>query len=544
MPNVKAMTGTLIAFFLLNSASMIAQSTANRTSSAVNPQVMAIIPQDGTACLTLRLHQVMQDKALRLVPWEMIQAAGLDTIGLDACKIDRIDFVVGTISEEITSMGIVVTASEKIEVNKLNFSGFEPEFTPEQGKHAYRRMKNSPIAVTFLNDNQAVIGELGTVENLLIAKHGTSPLSQQMLRLGENSHATLIVLPGPIRQLLAKAVPSLPGACQSDANNLIQKINLIAAKAQLSMDLEIPIVIETASEDDAKAVEASWDRLLSYALSSATRTLDSTRRGNGTIDDAMASYQKRVLDEAKKLLKPARNGTRLTLKIDNSALNLVRGASLLPSLSDMISRTGDWKLMSTVAATPNENLNRLAMAFHQYESAFRCFPTAGDTNSQKRKQLSWRVMILPFLGDPELTALFGKFQHEEPWDSPSNIKLLEAIPSIYRHTRAPLPNGQTVYQMPTGPNLAGQIGQAIRFQNIEDGTSNSVAIALSSDQAAVPWTKPEDFNPFDNTELLRIDNGKYTFALFDGSVLELPLKTDIKTLKALLTIAGGEIVER
>jgi hypothetical protein len=42
--------------------------------------------------------------------------------------------------------------------------------------------------------------------------------------------------------------------------------------------------------------------------------------------------------------------------------------------------------------------------------------------------LSWRVLVLPYLGQEEL---FAQFRLTEPWDSDHNVRLLDRMPSTY-----------------------------------------------------------------------------------------------------------------
>ncbi|MCA9192145.1 MAG: DUF1559 domain-containing protein [Planctomycetales bacterium] len=61
----------------------------------------------------------------------------------------------------------------------------------------------------------------------------------------------------------------------------------------------------------------------------------------------------------------------------------------------------------------SNNLKQLGLALHNYESAFKAFPPAGiDTN-----QMSWAVMILPFI---EQNNLFAKFDFRAGnWQRPN-----------------------------------------------------------------------------------------------------------------------------
>ncbi len=94
--------------------------------------------------------------------------------------------------------------------------------------------------------------------------------------------------------------------------------------------------------------------------------------------------------------------------------------------------------------------------------------------------LSWRVHILPFI---EENALYQEFHLDEPWDSPHNIKLLNRMPPTYRDPRSmALPN-HTTYQMPRGENMINNPAKATKMSFITDGTSNTVCLMLSTDQA-------------------------------------------------------------
>ncbi len=53
------------------------------------------------------------------------------------------------------------------------------------------------------------------------------------------------------------------------------------------------------------------------------------------------------------------------------------------------------------------------------------------------------MLILPFLGDPELTQLFQQFKLDEPWDSENNAKLLINMPAIYRYSKSQGTPGHT-----------------------------------------------------------------------------------------------------
>ncbi len=106
-------------------------------------------------------------------------------------------------------------------------------------------------------------------------------------------------------------------------------------------------------------------------------------------------------------------------------------------------------MKSGLGQTDIQKLKEILLAAHNFESAYKKLPMDGDASPRMLdNNLSWRVKILPFV---EQAALYNEFKHDEPWDSPHNIKLLERMPDIFRYSKAQTEPGFTVFQMPKGP---------------------------------------------------------------------------------------------
>jgi hypothetical protein len=90
--------------------------------------------------------------------------------------------------------------------------------------------------------------------------------------------------------------------------------------------------------------------------------------------------------------------------------------------------------------------------------------------------LSWRVHLLPHLAQAEL---YQQFKLDEPWDGPTNRKLIEKIPKIYDH--------------------AGDRSKWMQGWTYMRGFSQPGAIFDSADP--VEWTKPDVLDWNDQSEL-------------------------------------------
>jgi hypothetical protein len=154
--------------------------------------------------------------------------------------------------------------------------------------------------------------------------------------------------------------------------------------------------------------------------------------------------------------------------------------------------------------------------------------------------LSWRVALLPYLGENEL---YRQFHLNEPWDSPHNKQLLKRMPHVYAppgvRTQEPY---ATYYQVFVGPHAAFEKHQALPISSFTDGTSNTILIVEAAH--AVPWTKPEDLHYAADEPLPELGGlfpGIFNAASADGAVHAVPKATDPRVLRALITRDMGEV---
>lgn len=164
-------------------------------------------------------------------------------------------------------------------------------------------------------------------------------------------------------------------------------------------------------------------------------------------------------------------------------------------------------------AGTQENLRRLALAFHNYHDTYKRFPTTASYDSQGKPLLSWRVHVLPYLGQREL---FRQFRLDEPWDSPANKQLIARMPEIYGLSGGARDRQhKTRYLVPVGDATLFKGSEPLRIADTRDGTSNTIMIVEAAPAEAVIWTKPDDL-AFDQTYRLEtivlplIDNSIYS----------------------------------
>lgn len=185
-------------------------------------------------------------------------------------------------------------------------------------------------------------------------------------------------------------------------------------------------------------------------------------------------------------------------------------------------------------ASDEEKLKVLLLALHNFTDLFKHFPAPESRRYRSEKPHSWRVALLPILGHAEL---YKHYRFDQPWDSESNLKIIEKMPAVYGSKDDPSSSsGKTSFQMLVGGGAAFDLSGPTKMLNIHDGTSNTIALAVSN--SSVPWTKPEDIQFVPNASLAKLAPSRL-IGMCDGSVRKLPAGGE-QMLTIFATRAGGE----
>ena len=168
----------------------------------------------------------------------------------------------------------------------------------------------------------------------------------------------------------------------------------------------------------------------------------------------------------------------------------------------------------SILAERKQRLKAVGKALTEFADDKTHFPSHNSngvrTGEAGRHQgLSWRVHLLPYLGEQEL---FDQFKHDEPWNSTHNRKLLDRMPDVYKSfgvlhsqkTSLHVFVSETVKEFSNPWNwppfdyrdlsTKRQNGQwptvGIRWRHITDGTTNTLFAVEAGPDKAEFWTKP------------------------------------------------------
>ncbi|QDU93890.1 DUF1559 family PulG-like putative transporter [Lignipirellula cremea] len=191
------------------------------------------------------------------------------------------------------------------------------------------------------------------------------------------------------------------------------------------------------------------------------------------------------------------------------------------------------------------NLKQIGLGVHNFADQNLRLPHSANTDADGKPLLSWRVHILPYM---EMSSLYDQFHLDEPWDSEHNLAVAGKVtPVVYAAPGASLEPGKTVYLANVSKDgfLRPQNEGNLKFRDITDGMSNTIAIVEAAPENAVFWTKPDDFayEAENRTKgLVGLRRGGFLAVYADGSV-QLVDYTNPTLLYRLFTRNDGEFID-
>jgi hypothetical protein len=161
------------------------------------------------------------------------------------------------------------------------------------------------------------------------------------------------------------------------------------------------------------------------------------------------------------------------------------------------------------------------------------------------------VLILPYFEEQEL---YDQYRFDEPWNGPNNQKLGSRIMEIFQcpgdadYGRTPTTN----YVAVVGEGTAFPGDRTTRLADFRDGLENTILL-MEVANTGIHWMEPRDLrldsiSADQNAEPVIADANHPAGAavLFADKIEAFRLQAALRseTLRALLTIAGGEPVTR
>lgn len=409
---------------------------------------------------------------------------------------------------------------------------FKKPVDPDPIEAAFGKVlpKESKSSIHMPNDRTLIVlSKLGAEFAKPRTRTANGPLTSALRDAAHGSHvlvagATLANLPDQLRD------PDLPAGIEPFRP--LFKADTIAVRVDLGD--EIAVDVRVKAQTPAQAIDA--EKALGMLSKLLHDELDQGFKQIGMDDnDPLMKDLIAVLKAGQNALVGAKYSVDGT-----EAKVVVRIPADLPFPNAYLAASKKVREAAASSVSAN-NLKQIAIAMHNYHDVNNGFPPAAVCDKSGKPLLSWRVLILPYV---EQDNLYQQFKLDEAWDSEHNKKLLAKMPRVYALPDQKPGDTNTHYRVFVGNGAAFDTVAGHKLQDFADGTSNTAMVVTAAE--AVPWSKPDDlaFDPDkDMPKLLgAVANGRIQMAYCDGSVRTFSKPPSRKTLNAIVTRSGGEII--
>jgi hypothetical protein len=436
-----------------------------------------------------------------------------------------------------------------------------------QGR-TYQFLEKTWSGFYLVNDRTLVYGSEDALVYLfdhLARKQAAGPLQAGLQLAGGEHHMVL----GLNAQLLAQgpAAQGVPPQLQPLLN-----AQVVTAALDLGKETRLDVRVHFSQEEQARAGEKAVQAGLEMARAALANPIQEVERqlfkeqpkgaptGLQELPEAVGGLfalgMLRQFEAELKKVAVTRQGTIVRAPL--TAPSALGGSGAFPVVAFAAISTighnanGTFGLVATKVASGGDtdkpledNLFKLGAAFNKYHADHGHFPAPAITDKSGQALLSWRVALLPYLGEDEL---YRQFKQDEPWDSLHNKRLLKKMPKVLRDPKQwrmdqPWWTRDLVF---TGPGTVFEGTKGIRRADVHDGVDKTLLLVHVPEEQSVYWTKPADLVYSADKPLPTLAPQyaqRFHVVLANGTVRVLKRDIPEKTLRALITRNGGERVD-
>ena len=260
----------------------------------------------------------------------------------------------------------------------------------------------------------------------------------------------------------------------NEAKAMSLRINLQAPDegnlVQVDMDFQTPTDV------------ADWKTGMEKSLSSALTAMNFT----------VAQHQDRLTEDEKKAASfqiSTMEGWKVFPSGSQLQLALKKAVGFDQIFAELLAPGYVQARQAQQAGLDRDSLRVIAMGISRYlETGEARFPHYAIFGENGTPLLSWRVAILPALGEMEL---FNQFHLNEPWNSEHNSLLIAQMPQVFADPSGQAPVGRTIFRMIGGEgSVLAKFPNGFTWSDLDFPPETLYLLAVVPEQAVV-WTQPE-----------------------------------------------------
>jgi hypothetical protein len=472
---------------------LVVTAAVGRLSAApvpAPPADLAALPRDASSIFSLRVADVWNSdgaKVLReLAPGAFLEVflaeLGAGSIS-SPTQVERLVFV-GFEGERFCGALTVRDPEVLPRMIQKEFSAVEERRL--RGRRYWRR-ETDWKGLLLLDQRSALLGAPDILE-VRVAEPGASPKGLLAEAVAEVPRHDFVLAgrlgggPG----LLATLHRHLGS---TDAARPLQKADFVLLRIDLRKGLDVDCRFDfsnaIAAEKALPAMRATRSQLAEALTRLASAAEERSKEGKEECRHwlAIVAFCQKTT-EAVKGAAVDRSGASVSLSFHSACGAAATGCWMVMMRALLV------EFSSTLPARADPpavvHLRTVAKALRAYQAARGCLPPAAVFDKDGKALLSWRVLLLPYLGEEKLHK---EFHLDEPWDSRHNIQLVPKMPAVFgKGTDSDQPP-TTCFRVFTGKGALFDGQRGVAWGDVKDPAERLLVVEAAT---AVPWSKPEE----------------------------------------------------
>ena len=332
-----AIVWMLVAAMAFSPSMIYAQPPASAAPRAEKPKLDAgYITPESVAAVSLYPQSVLTSPQMELLPIEVLSAAGMKELGIDPLQIEHALAIAEPPAGGPPQAGVVLHFSRPIGQGKILGPLWEQTAEADLGGKTYRQGKGPLAPSIFQPDPQTLIVAHDGLLRKMVANHAQpqeGKMTKMLSHVTDSPDVLAVVLIEPLRPLIAplvKVAPIPPPlASLKDVPDLV---NYVAAKANLTGDASMTLLIRANDEAAAKQLEEIIDGLMAQGKQAILEQVAKQDASSDPVEQAMAKYAKRSSQRIMEMLRPTRSGATLSLSGSASGNSQIATVGILVGL--------------------------------------------------------------------------------------------------------------------------------------------------------------------------------------------------------------------
>jgi hypothetical protein len=339
--------------------------------------------------------------------------------------------------------------------------------------------QRTSFACGLIDDKTFIYGTESFVHKMISARSSTAPSSALTKRLhAAGNRSAVMAIDGVaiekgVKALLRKAPPMMAPFAAFIAG---------AQEFALSIDFDAPEFLQAdlqfKTPELAQGLFGMANQFYTIAKEQQAPELRKLVAIDGPTSTQFLAYFDQIVSETK------------FVNVANTISFTVPKIKDLDKLADAMKPRFELAAKGAGEVQHRNRLEQIRLAFMNYQNATGAYPALNGPSDKDLPHpgLSWRVYLLPYLGQHDL---YKQFKLDEPWDSAHNKTLIQKMPEIFGSS----PEGKTSLHVFTGPGAPFQPDFGIDIQEFLSSdkgkpADEKIMAVEAGDDVAEIWTKP------------------------------------------------------